>query len=187
MRYPRAFVLAALATLVPMTAAAQSAPAFVGRVPCADAASILRQGTFSLPVGRVRLEDGRACIKPDAAHKGCEWTVTLLRADKWGANGQFLVVTVEAVHDSPGGWLSVLMYRCRAEHYEAVFAENFGPRGAELVLGTDSTFDVVTGQWSPEDPGCCPSQRLRSRYKWDERQQRFVLVESKVLPGWNGE
>jgi hypothetical protein len=80
----------------------------------------------------------------------------VLRSDKWGENGQFLVVTFGAIHDSPGAWLSVLAYRC-GEHYESVFAENFGPCGGGLIVSTDSTFDVVTGVWCPEDPGCCPS------------------------------
>ena len=177
----RLIVLALFATLTPVAAAAQSRPGFAGRLPCVDAASTLRQGTFTLPVGRVRLKEARACVKPDTAYKGCEWTVTLVRSDHWGEGGRFLVVTVEAIHDSPGAWLSVLVYRCRGDHYEPVFAKNFGPRGAELILGADLTFEVVSGEWRPTDPGCCPSQRRRSRHMWNDRQQRFVLVESTVV------
>ena len=180
-RRSRVIALAIVTTLAPMAAAAQSRPALAGRLPCAGAASTVRQGTFTLPVGRVRLSEGRACVKPDATYKGCEWTVTLLRSDQWGQNGQFLVVTLEAIHDSPGAWLSVLVYRCRGDHYESAFAESFGPRGASLTLGADTTFDVVAGEWRPEDPGCCPSQRRRRRYKWDERQQQFVLMASTVV------
>jgi hypothetical protein len=88
---------------------------------------------------------------------------------------------LEAIHDSPGAWLSLLVYRCRGDHYEPAFAESFGPRGAELILDADTTFDVFTGEWRPEDPGCCPSQRRRRRYKWNDRQQRFVLLESTVV------
>lgn len=80
----------------PDAAVAQSRPAFAGRLRCVDAATTLRQGTFTLPVGRVRLTEGRACVKPDATYNGCEWSVTLLRSDKWGEKGQFLVVTLEA-------------------------------------------------------------------------------------------
>ena len=174
------FVLGVLAMVAPALALAQ--PSFAGRLACAGAAATLRQGTFTLPVGRVRLSDGKACVKAIPEQSGCEWGVTLERADTWGDDAQYLVTTIETIHNSPGAWLSVLIYRCRGDRYEPVFAENYGPRGARMTLGDRLMFEVRTGEWLPADAGCCPSRFRTSTYGWDDRRQRFTLIGSQVLP-----
>jgi hypothetical protein len=178
--YSGVAALGIVVMVTPMVALAQSKSAFVGRLPCADAVTTLRHGTFRLPVGRVRLSEGKACIKPFPAYSHCEWDVTLVRSDRWGDRAQYLVAVVESIHDGPGAWLSVFIYRCRGDQYESVFGESYGPRGAGLILGAGSTFDVMTGDWVPGDPGCCPSRERKSSYVWDVRRQVFALSASKV-------
>jgi hypothetical protein len=179
------FTAVAVSILVLITPGAlfgQSPPAFVGRLPCAEASSVLRQGTFRLPVGRVHFIDGQACIKPFDDYRGCEYRVALVRSGTWGPNARHFVVIIEAVHDSPGAWVSAIIYTCRSGFYESVYADSYGPRGGKVVLGSGSTFDVITGEWLANDPGCCPSRERRRTYRWDDRRQRFVLIASKVLP-----
>jgi hypothetical protein len=171
---------ALLAVGIPVAAFAQSTPRFDGRLMCSGAESVLKQGAFSLAVGRVRLVDGKACVKPFEAYRGCEWTVSLIQAERWGADAQFLVAAIEAIHDGPGADLSVLIFQCRGSIYASVFAGTVGSRGASLVLGPRSTFEVITGEWLPEDPGCCPSRERTTSYRWDERRRRFVQAGSKV-------
>jgi hypothetical protein len=171
---------ALLTFAIPVVAFAQSTTRFDGRLLCSETPSALRQGAFRLPVGRVRLVDGKACVKPFESYRGCEWSVNLTQADKWGAESEFVVAAIEAIHDTPGAQLSVFIFRCRERAYESVFAETFGFRGAGLALGAHMTFDVITGEWLPEDPGCCPSGERRTTYRWDSRRSRFVQVGSKV-------
>jgi hypothetical protein len=172
--------LAAVLVLVsPLLATAQSV---VGRLPCIDAVSALRQGTFRLPVGLVVLRDGKACVKPSADYRGCEWGVELTRAEMWGPEGRYLVAVVEANHDTPGTWTSVFVLTCKGGTHETMFARSFGPRGGKLALGSDSSFDVTTGEWLPSDPGCCPTNERRTTYLWDESRQSFTEVGSRVMP-----
>ena len=179
---PRRNVLSLAIVLVllsPLIAVAQS---FVGRLPCMDAVSALRQGTFRLPVGSIRLRDSKACVKPFADYRGCEWGVELARAEMWGPERRYLVAVVEAIHDGPGAWTSVFVFGCQGRFYESSFAESFGPRGAKLALGSESSFDVITGEWLPSDPGCCPTNERTTTYRWDETRRSFVAVGSRITP-----
>jgi len=171
---------ALLTVVMPILAFAQSATGFDGRLLCSAATSALKQGTFRLPVGRVHLVNGKACVKPFEAYPGCEWSVNLIQAERWGVEAQFIVAAIEAIHDGPGAQLSVFIFPCRERASESVFAETFGLRGASLVLGPELSFDVIEGEWLPEDPGCCPSRERRTTYRWDARRSRFVQVGSKV-------
>src|SRR4051812_16608845 len=92
---PRVISLAvALATSSHPNARAQDTERLTGRVRCSDPASNLRNGAFHLSVGDVRLENGKACVKPYPTYRGCEWTVSLTRVERWGPSGRFLLVVV---------------------------------------------------------------------------------------------
>ena len=97
----RFFVAIGIFTLLmPATAFAQAKEGFVGRLPCAHPTDRLRKGTFNLTVGRVRLANGKACLKPFSAYPGCEWDVELTRTETWGTNDNYLLVVVNANHDT---------------------------------------------------------------------------------------
>ena len=172
----RVIAVVVWAMLVSLPAFARQAPAFEGTLSCSAGTSSIRNGSFRLSVGRVQLVDGKACVKPFADYRGCEWTVDLVRAERWGHEGRFLVVALDSIHDTPGASRSVLVYECRKGSYQSVFAEEFGPRGATLNLGGEDTFDVVMGEWLPGDAGCCPSRERRTTYRWDDDGARFVRV-----------
>ena len=176
----RFFVVIGIFTLLmPAAAFAQAKEGFVGRLPCAHPTDRLRKGTFNLTVGRVRLANGKACLKPFSAYPGCEWDVELTRTETWGTNDNYLLVVVNANHDTPGAWDSVFMFVCREDVYAPVFADNY-LYGAKVALGRESNFEVTAGEWLPDDPGCCPSRERTSTYGWNDQQRSFALVESKV-------
>ena len=172
-------VIGIFTLLMPAAVLTQAKGGFVGRLPCSNPTGRLRQGTFDLDLGRVRLANGKACFKPFSAYPGCEWDVELTRTETWGMNDKYFLVVVNAHHDSPGAWDSVFMYVCREGVYVPAFAGNY-LYGAKVVLGSESNFEVTTGEWLPDDPGCCPSREQTSTYAWNDRQQSFALVESKV-------
>ena len=58
-------VVSVLLAFVP-DAAIAAPERFAGRLPCSDAASVLRNGVFSLEVGDVRLENGTGCVRYDS-------------------------------------------------------------------------------------------------------------------------
>ncbi|MGD9903034.1 MAG: hypothetical protein AB7U83_06160 [Vicinamibacterales bacterium] len=113
-------------------------------------------------------------MKPFPEYRGCEWRVALTKAERWGDGGQYFLVAIESVHDGPGSELSVLAFSCRDGRGEPAFAENYGPRGAGVQLVDANSFAVTVGEWSPGDPGCCPSHERRTTYSWNEGRRQFT-------------
>ena len=172
-------VASVLVALSPDFASAEPAERFVGRLRCSNPTADLRSGSFNLGVGDVRFEGGKGCVKPFADYPNCEWTIELRRVEKWGPAEKYLLVVLNADHDTSGAWDSVFMYVCQAGTFVSAFAERY-LYGAKVEVGSASGFAVTAGEWLPNDPTCCPSHERRSHFALDERQGQFVPRESEV-------
>jgi len=151
---------------------------------CDQAVAALRNGEFDLDIGRVRLQDGKACVHATGSDPPCEWEweVELTRTERWGANQRFLLVVVDANHLlGSGAWDDVFVYHCDGDRdeYERVFSEVY-QYGAKVELGETADLWITAGLWRPEDPSCCASRTRRSHLVWRKRPKRFIVTESQI-------
>jgi hypothetical protein len=153
---------------------------FLGTIQCTNSIADLRSGSFKLAIGDVRLKSGKGCVKLSPNDSNCEWTVELKRVEKWGSMPKFLLVVLNANHESgSGSWDSVLMYVCQGRRFVPVFAERY-LYGAKIEVDSTPSFSLRVGEWLPNDPICCPSRENKKYFVWSDTQRQFVLRDSKV-------
>jgi hypothetical protein len=149
-------------------------------VPCREPLSTLRNGLFNVGVGPVRLKDGKGCVKARPEDAGCEWSVQLTRAEKWGVGGQLLVVVINRNHDSgSGAFDSVFLYACKQGTFVPVWSHSY-LYGVTIVMGHKSDLWITSGVWRPQDATCCPSQERREHLAWNGSKRSVVLLGSQV-------
>jgi hypothetical protein len=165
--------------LLPALATAQERVTGLDGIRCSDPLPKLRDAAYELHDTRLELRDGKACIKGFLG--GCEWTIELIRSERWGAGDQFLLVVVRSEHDSPGAWDYVFHYTCNETTYVPAFSVRY-LYGAKIELLPPSDFLITYGVWLRGDPGCCPSREQTAHYRWRASEKRFVRIGLRDAP-----
>ncbi len=80
-----------------------------------------------------------------------------------------------------GAWDHVLIYCCREGKLVRIFQERFH-YGVKIQKPEPSELLFEYGEWTKDDPHCCPSLERVSIYRWNESAQTYNLVKSSVHP-----
>lgn len=175
-----ACLVAILALVCPITALAEQHESGPTGVPCRAPLPALRNGTFNVGDGPVRLTNGSACVKASPDQQGCEWRIGLTRAETWGAGGQFLLVVINRNHQAGGGAFdAVFWYACEEGTFVPVWSHTYR-YGATIEKRPDTDLWITSGVWRPTDPSCCPSQERREHLSWNGATRSVVLRGSSV-------
>jgi hypothetical protein len=170
----------ALVLLFPVLTSAGQSESGPTSVPCREPVSTLRNGVFNFRQGRVRLKDGRGCIKVQPEGPECEWSVELTRAETWGAGGRLLLAVINLNHEvGSGAFDSVLLYACDRDTFVRVWSHTY-LYGATIVMGRASDLWITSGVWRQNDAMCCPSQERREHLAWDGAARSVVVLASEI-------
>ena len=149
-------------------------------VPCREPLSIFDNGLFTFGGTPVRLKDGEGCVKLLPEDSGCDWLVTLTRAETWGVGGQLVLVVINRNHVAGSGEFdSVFWYACERGTLVPVWSHSY-LYGATIVMGQESDVWITSGVWRPNDAMCCPSQERREHLAWNGAKRSVVLLGTEV-------
>jgi hypothetical protein len=140
----------------------------------------LREGTFRLSIGAVKLRGGHGCVRENPAVEDCDWTVELTRAEHWGPAPGFLLVVVHSSHrGGSGAWDSVFLSRCQEGKAVPVFSARY-LYAATIHTGEARDFSITSGVWRSADPTCCPSDKQTEHFVWNVQRGTFVRTETRA-------
>lgn len=130
--------------------------------------------------GQIQFHEGKSLILDGLGNKNWECTITkdLLFSPKPSMNLRLIVITCNHLSGS-GAWDNVLIYCCRNGKLVRIFQERF-LYGARISKLKEDHFSLISGEWLKGDPMCCPSKERLSTYQWDEKEQTFIRINSKL-------
>jgi hypothetical protein len=125
--------------------------------------------------GVVQFKNGTA-LSSDGEEKS-DWKINLIQDEVFhpsvGAEVRLLRITSNHLTGS-GSWDHVFIYRCREGNLERIFQEEylFGVKINKISAGE---LLFISGEWTVNDPMCCPSKESLSTYSWDNKVGTYKL------------
>lgn len=78
-----------------------------------------------------------------------------------------------------GAWDRLIGFRCGNGGIEKVFDQR-GLYGIKVQKIGNDQLSLTIGEWTKNDPVCCPSQQKASLFQWNTQEHTFVLKQEKV-------
>jgi hypothetical protein len=134
--------------------------------------------------GKVQLSQGVGYKSEAGLDESKDWKITIeqdeiLRPSP-SVTLRLLRVTCNHLTGS-GAWDDVLIYCCRNGRLVRVFHDIFH-YGVRIQKPTAFELLFEYGEWTKNDPHCCPSMERVSIYRWNEKIGTYTLVKSSVHP-----
>jgi hypothetical protein len=139
---------------------------------------------IALPgLGKVQLSQGHGYTSEDDSGSR-DWEITIEQDEilRPSPSTTLRLLRVNCNHlTGSGAWDNVLIYCCRKGCLVRIFQESFH---YGVKIQKPNVFELLFqyGEWTKDDPHCCPSLERVSIYRWNERTKTYNLVKSSVHP-----
>jgi len=130
--------------------------------------------------GKVRFKKGIAFTSDGGEAK--DWKHRIVQDDilRPETSTTLRLIKIESVHTTGSGfWEHVIIYKCRRGDLVKVFHKSF-LGGVKVKHDLKQNIVFTSGEWSKDDPACCPSKKKILTYHWNREDEIFELMYPPV-------
>jgi len=126
--------------------------------------------------------NGKACSS-DGMIETCDWEHTIVSDEILrpvpGKEVRFVVINKNHVTGS-GAWDTILVFDCFNGNLRKIF-ENRYLYGVKINKKSDGEITATSGEWQPDDSGCCPSMEKTEIYRWNPSKNTYTLKSTSTI------
>jgi hypothetical protein len=130
-------------------------------------------------INEIKFEDGKACTSDDPALPNqCDWEHEISRDEipRPISGKEVRLVIVRSNHKTgSGAWDTLLVFDCFNGIMKNIFEKKY-LYGVGIKKNTDRILILISGNWRPKDPQCCPSQEKHETYRWNSSENTYKLA-----------
>lgn len=133
--------------------------------------------------GNLKFINGKACLSEDIESSSCDWENIMMKDDLLNPaeNRRVRMLTVKSNHTTgSGAWDHILVFECMGGYVEKIFERKY-LYGATIDHQLNHELVITSGIWLKSDPMCCPSQRKRELFHWEQEKNTYVLSKEEIL------
>jgi hypothetical protein len=134
---------------------------------------------------KVQLKRGIGYLSEDPYARGSkDWKIAIAQDEilRPSSATTLRLLRVECDHlTGSGSWDYVFIYGSDKGGLVRIFQKNF-VYGVKINVPKASDLLFTSGEWSKNDPRCCPSVVRVSRYRWNKQAGTYLLLESSTHP-----
>lgn len=128
-------------------------------------------------INNIKFLDGKACTSDTEAPDQCDWEHEISSNEilRPIAGKEVRLVAIHSIHKTGSGARdTILVLDCLNGSMRKIVEKKY-LNGVKITKRVDGEFKLVSGEWQPKDPMCCPSKEKHETYRWSSSKDTYIL------------
>lgn len=136
-------------------------------------------------INDIDFRQGKAYTSDGSSPKDWEHTLSTDQILKPHHNKEIRLIVINSNHlTGSGAWDTVIALDCVRGTLKKIFEKKY-LHGVNIKIRQDDELLLISGEWQPTDPMCCPSKEKRETYQWNQLKGTYVLKKTVIQKAKN--